>query len=81
MVTNYIIPPKLDETRSNEGWKNEVCVWRLVTDLDKKKQALAVALEPQERAKETALEDLNKDNGMDTLLAKLDTIFFREEKN
>lgn len=56
-------------------------MWSLVTDLDKKKQALAVALEPQERAKETALEDLNKDNGMDTLLAKLDTIFFREEKN
>jgi len=85
MVTNYRVLPKLDEARPYEAWKNEVSIWRLVTDLDKKKQAFAVALGLEGRARETALEipavDLNKDDGMETLLAKLDAVFLREEKD
>lgn len=85
MVSNYKVPPKFDEARPYECWKNEVSIWRLVTDLDKKKQALAVALGLEGRARETALEipaaDLNKDDGMETLLAKLDAVFLREEKD
>lgn len=54
-------------------------------DLDKKKQALAVALGLEGRARESALEisagDLHKDEGMETLLAKLDAVFLREEKD
>lgn len=42
-------------------------------------------LGPEGRARETALEipanDLNKDDGMETLLAKLDAVFLREEKD
>ncbi|CAL9706623.1 unnamed protein product [Knipowitschia caucasica] len=44
MVSNYRVPPKFDEARPYECWKNEVSIWRLVTELDKTKQALAVAL-------------------------------------
>ncbi|XP_039900576.1 uncharacterized protein LOC120741662 [Simochromis diagramma] len=85
MVSNYKVPPKLDEARPYECWKNEVNIWRRVTELDKKKQALAVALGLEGRARETAMEipaeDLDKDDGMEILLAKLDAVFQREEKD
>lgn len=85
MVSNYRVPPKLDEARPYECWKNEISIWKLVTDLDKKKQALTVVLGLEGRARETALEipanDLNEDDGMETLLAKLDEVFLREEKD
>lgn len=85
MVSNYKVPPKFDVARPYECWRNEVGIWRFVTELDKKKQALAVVLGLEGRARETALEisvqDLNTDNGMETLLAKLDEVFLREEKD
>ena len=85
MAVNYKIPPKFDEARSYESWKNEVNIWKRVTELAKKKQALAVALGLEGRAREIAMEipadDLDKDNGMDTLLAKLDGVFQLEEKD
>ena len=77
------VPPAFDEKKSYESWKNEVGIWRLVTDLDKKKQALAVTLSLTGRARDSALEiaavDLNEDDGMTTLLTKLDSVFLKEE--
>lgn len=85
MVSNYRVPPTFDEGKPYESWKNEVAIWTRVTDLEKKKQALAVALALSGRARETAMEipvdDLNKDTGMDTLLTKLDDLFLKEEKD
>ncbi|XP_062409954.1 uncharacterized protein LOC134100639 [Sardina pilchardus] len=82
---NYKVPPLFDEKKSYESWKNEVEIWKLVTELDKNKQALAVALSLSGRARNAALEiaaaDLNKDNGLTTLLHKLDTVFLKEEKD
>ena len=82
---NYKIPPFFDEKKSYESWKNEVEIWKLVTELDAKKQALALALSLTGRARNTALEvaavDLNKENGLATLLHKLDTMFLKEEKD
>ncbi|KAL2093504.1 hypothetical protein ACEWY4_010816 [Coilia grayii] len=85
MVSNYKNPPTFDEGKPYESWKNEVEMWTRVTDLQKKKQALAVALGLSGRARETAMEipvdDLNKDTGMNTLLEKLDGLFLKEEKD
>ena len=82
---NYKVPPAFDEKKSYKSSKNEVEIWRLVTDLDKKKQALAVALLLTRRArdsrKEIAAGDFNKDDGMTTLLMKLDSVFLKEEKD
>ncbi len=65
--------------------ENEVNIWTRVTELDKKKQALTVALGLEGRARETAMEipaeDLDSDNGMATLMAKLDDVFLKEEKD
>ena len=85
MAANYRVPPKFDETRPYECWKNEVNIWSRVTELDKKKQALAVALGLEGRAKDIAMEipadQLDSDDGMKTLLDKLDGVFQREEKD
>lgn len=85
MAASYKVPPKFDETRPYECWKNEVNIWTRVTELDKKKQALAVALGLEGRARETAMEisaeDLDSDTGMTTLMAKLDDVFLKEEKD
>lgn len=79
------VPPAFDERKSYESWKNEVEIWRLVTDLDKKKQVLAVALSLMGRARDCALEiaagDLKSNDGMTTLLTKLDSVFLKEEKD
>lgn len=85
MVSNYRVPPTFEEGKSYESWKNEVNIWTRVTGLEKKKQALAVALALSGRARDTAMEipvdDLNKDTGMATLLGKLDALFLKEEKD
>lgn len=83
---NYKVPPSFDEKTSYESWKNEIEIWRLVTDLDKKKnQALAITLSLSGRARENTLEiaahDLNTDTRMDVLLTKLDSMFLKEEKD
>lgn len=85
MVSNYKIPPKYDEARPYECWKNEVNIWTRVTELNKKKQALAVALGLEGRARESAMEipaeNLDSEDGMAVLLAKLDGVFLKEEKD
>ncbi len=81
MVQGYKNPPKFEES-SYDTWKNEVDIWELVTDLEKKKRALAVTLSLSGKARDTALaikaEDLNKDTGMQTLLVALDKVFLKE---
>lgn len=85
MAANYKNPPTFDEGKPYESWKNEVEMWIRVTELSKKKQALAVALGLTGRAREAAMEipvtDLNEDNGMTKLLEKLDGLFLVEEKD
>ncbi|ESO99635.1 hypothetical protein LOTGIDRAFT_173644 [Lottia gigantea] len=56
-----------------------------MTDIDVKKQALAVTLTIYGKAREKAIEiaaaDLNKDDGMKTLIDKLDELFQKDEKD
>lgn len=51
---NYKVPKFYE--KSFESWKNEVEIWRLVTNLEKKKQALAVALLLTGRVRDSAVE-------------------------
>ena len=78
MATGYKNPPVFDGD-NYETWKNEIEIWRLVTDLDKKKQALAVTLSLKGQARAKALEidaaKLNLDTGMTELISALDSIY------
>ena len=80
--SGYKNPPVLSETKSYEQWSKELNIWRMITDVDKKKQALVVTLSLSGKARETALEinssELNADDGMDVLIKQLDAVFKKE---
>lgn len=78
-----INPPDYIKCKNYERYKQELLAWKRVTEVDKKKQAIAIALSlPADGEEETGirekvfeelkLEDLEKDNGLDTLIAFFD---------
>lgn len=75
-------PPVLDDLENYEQWKEDVLMWREITDLSKNKQALAVHLTLKGQAREVANQvstaDKKKDNGLEILLDKLDESFLKE---
>ena len=75
-------PPLLDDIENYEQWKEDVLMWKEITDLSKSKQALAVHLTLKGQAREVANQvstaDKKKENGLDILLEKLDESFLRE---
>ena len=80
-MTMKLNPPDLNKCINYESYKNELLAWESATDVDKKKRGVAVALSlpvdhPLDiRSKvfsEIATADLNKDDGLKTLIAFLD---------
>ena len=75
-------PPKFRDGELYDSWKNEIAIWQLMTDLVKKKQALAITLTLEGQAKAKALEldvtQLNDDEGVKTLLEALDTLYLKD---
>ena len=80
---SYKNPPSLEKDKVYSAWKNEVAMWELVTDLDKKKRGLALALslkdKPREVALEIQVEKLNADDGVKVLIEELDKLFERDQ--
>ena len=76
-------PPRFEENSNYEAWKKGIRMWCRLTDLTATKQALAVHLSLSSRARnassEILLTDLEKENGVDNLLKKLDKIFLPEK--
>ena len=75
-----VTPPQLENDNSNYvKWRREVNLWKLVTTLDKTKQAVAITLSLKGAAKDVALQltdaELNAADGFDKLLDKLDEHF------
>ena len=83
--TSLKTPPLFgaDESKDYSTWKNELSIWRRMTTLEVKKKALAIVLSLSGRARQIALqipvEQLDNENEVDTLSAKLDDSFKREE--
>ena len=78
-----IDPPDFRKCKTYKRYKQELKAWRLVTEVPKKKQGIAIALSlPADGDKETGirdkvfeeleLEDLEKDTGLDTLITFFD---------
>lgn len=78
MATILQSPPAFDGD-NYEHWRNKVEAWRILTKLPKDKQALAVYVGLKGTAESAIsaiqISDLNKDNGLDTLLGKLDQLY------
>ena len=83
MAQSYKNPPSLEPETVYETWKNELAIWKLVTDVKPEKQALAVTLSLSGQARAKALEidaaELNTVDGMNILLTSLDTLFLQDE--
>ena len=78
-------PPQFKESMPYKVWKNKIQMWRLVTSIPKKEQAIIVRLESLDNnvKAEKAIDqltttELNADDGMETLLNKLDSVFQSE---
>ena len=82
MAHGYKNPPVLHNDCIYEDWKNELEIWKRLTDVPKEKQALAVTLSSlsgQAKAKslEIPVDTLNKENGLKTLIEALDKLYLR----
>jgi len=75
-------PPKFQEEDDYEQWRRDVEIWTELTDFDKSKQALAIHLALQGRARVAASEltvaELKAEDGVKKLLEKLDSLFLHE---
>ena len=52
--SGYQNPPVLSETKGYQQWSKLLSIWRMITDVDKKKQALVVTLGLSGKARETS---------------------------
>ena len=84
MGSNYKAPPVFSSEKPYSRYFDELEAWSFVTDLPKEKQGLVIALSlpkndsTQIRDKvfsELKIQDLKKENGVDTLVSFLDNIF------
>lgn len=75
-------PPILENDDSYPEWKNDIDIWLLFTDLDKKKQGPAVYLTLAGRARECIRDltpaEIGSDEGVKKIVEKLDTIFLKD---
>ena len=53
---SFKTPPALSKSSSYENWIKEVSIWQKLTDLDRKKQGLAILLSLEGKAKDAVLE-------------------------
>ena len=86
MAESKCIPPGFGGHKSYERWKAELDLWRRVTPVGKKKQAMLIALsfaddsEVRDRIfNEIPADELDCDDGMSNLLSYMDTWYKKDE--
>ena len=81
--SNFKNPPKLENNDSFDNWEKAIKLWRLVTDIPKEKQGAAIALSCRGKAYDAVLElteaEITAQDGVDKILAKLGTIYKKDE--
>ena len=85
---SYKVPPAFTVSKSYNRWIEEIKVWQALTELEKKKQGLAIALSLPEEGQnsvrdkvfsEISANVLNADDGVTKLIEFLDKIFKKDE--
>ena len=81
MAKLFNAPPQFTKEKAYERFKNELLAWKRITEVKKEKQGILVALSLPDDAEcgirervfdEVSLDDLEKENGLDTLIEFLD---------
>lgn len=76
-MATKINPPKYSQSKSYELYKQELLAWKEITELEKKKRGVAIALtlpeDDDSKIREKVfyhikLEDLKKETGLETLV-------------
>ena len=82
-VSQIKAPPVFNEEEDYLNWKNDLEVWKLFTDTEKKKMGPAVYLTLTGRAREAVRdlkpEDIGKETGLDEIIVKLDAVYLKDE--
>ena len=75
-------PPIWSDDRNFESWKAKIEIWLVVTDIQVNKSAPTIVLTLQGRKREVAkqvpISDLNHEDGVTRLLAKLEEHFAKD---
>lgn len=82
----YVKPPKFGGEKTYERWISELQAWQVISKVEKKNQALAIALSFDEGSEvrdkvfhEIKINELNVDDGMTKLLEYLDKWYKKDE--
>ncbi|KAG1651276.1 hypothetical protein GQR58_027299 [Nymphon striatum] len=85
---NYKVPPVFTAQKPYSRWIDEIKAWKALTDLDKRKMGVAIALSLPEEGlssirdkvfSDLILDELNSDDGVDSLIEFMDKIFKMDE--
>ena len=84
MAFNRKCPPVFKEDETDyEQWKKDVDLWTVITDLEKKNQAIVIHGSLSGRARDASSEltkaELNAEDGVDKLLTRLDRVFLQDK--
>ena len=76
-------PPSFNSDVNYESWKKDIAIWCKLTDIPKEKQALAIHLvltgKARQASSEVEISELEKPDGVQSLIGKLDQLFLMEE--
>ena len=84
-VLNLKPPPNFDPDEDDDywAWKNEIMVWKYFTDISKDKIGAAIYLSLKGKARRATRgitpQEINCLSGYDTLIAKLDKVYLKDE--
>ena len=80
---SHKVPPKFIKGDDYEKWKKKLKIWQSLTDLKKGQQGPAIFMVLEEEAQEALLEipegDIAKENGVQTVLEKLDILYLKDK--
>ena len=84
-VATNKIPPKFEDDSDYEAWKRDIEIWVKFTDLEEKKLASAIHLSLTGKARvassELTVDELCAEDGVKTLMTKLDGIFLQDKSS